>query len=366
MIATVTSSTSGISSRLTEAEASNETRAQLQEYLSKRLGEELQVEELERMEGGWSRQTHRVRLRSRTGAELTLCLRSEVAAGVSERNLEREWRIMQAVAGTGVPMPGLYCFEHTGEVTGNRFIAMEWVAGTVPNPWRRSGKQFLSAADQRGGLGPDWVRAIARLHSATVGERLAGAGLDEGVTAAEFLRREVGRWSARIEGAANHPGALVVEGCRWLTDNMPPAHDPVSAVHGDLRMGNFVILEDRIAAFLDWEMAGLGDWRADIGYCLMPYNGGKLLKPTPATAGGLLHPQAFLDLYESESGHRLGREEAVYFMVLGTVKMIAIFCTGIDEYTAGRSADPRLAWLSIPLAGLVEDIDRLLASGPSW
>jgi aminoglycoside phosphotransferase (APT) family kinase protein len=295
-----------------------------------------------------------------------LCLRSEVVAGVSEPNLDREWQIMQAVAGSGVPIPHVYCFESTTTVTGARFIAMEWVNGEVPNPWRRAGKQFLAAAAARGNLGPDWVRAIVRLHSAPVAGRLVSAGVDSELTMDRFLVGEIEHWSTIIESAANHPGALVVEACHWLRDNPPQTAGPITALHGDLRMGNLIVAEDRVVALLDWEMAGLGDWRADLGYCLMPYNGGKLLEHHSPTAGGLMAPEAFLELYESESGRRLSPDEAAYFMVLGSVKMIAIFCTAIDQYAAGRSTDPRFAWLSIPLAGLVDDIVGLLESGVRW
>lgn len=366
MTVTAPSSTSAISSRLPELADGHETAARLREYLSDLLGEPLQVSGLERMEGGWSRQTHRVRVRTAAGSDLALCLRSEVTAGVAERNLDREWRVMSAVAGGDVPLPRLYGFEATAEVMGDRFIAMEWVPGDVPNPWRRSGKQYLAEAGRRGRLGPDWVHAIARLHSPEVAARLQAADLDGGLTSAGQLRREVDHWSALVMRAANHPGALVVEACHWLDDNLPAAPDPPTALHGDLRMGNFILAEDRVAAFLDWEMAGLGDWRTDLGYCLMPYNGGKLLEAGPATAGGLMHPEAFLEGYAAETTRFMQPRDALYFMILGAVKMIAIFCTGIDQYMAGSAADPRFAWLSIPLAGLVDDLQALLDSDSPW
>lgn len=344
----------------------DETAARLREYLSDLLGEPLGVVRLERMEGGWSRKTHRLVLRTATGADLVLCLRSEVAAGVSERNLDREWSVMSAVAGGDVPMPRLYGFEATGEVMGDRFIAMEWIPGEVPNPWRRSGKQYLAQAGARGSLGPDWVRAVARLHAPEVADRLRAAGLDHGLTPAGHLRREVDHWSGIVLSAVRHPGALVVEACQWLLDNLPEASDPLVALHGDLRMGNLIVAEDRVAAFLDWESAGLGDWRTDLGYCLMPYNGGKLLEAEAPTAGGLMHPRDFLETYAAETGHSLKPRDAIYFMILGSVKMIAIFCAGIDAYDTGRAADPRFAWLSIPLTGLVDDLQTLLDVDSPW
>lgn len=349
-----------------DTEEERETAARLRKYLSDLLGEQVEVANLERMEGGWSRQTHRLLLRTATGTDLALCLRSEVTAGVSERNLDREWRVMSAVAGGDVPMPTLHGFEETGDVTGERFIVMDWVPGDVPNPWRRAGKKYLAEAGRRGRLGPDWARAVGRLHTAEVGARLQAAGIDEGLTSAGHVRREVDHWTEQVMGATNHPGALVVEACQWLDHNLPLAPDPPVALHGDLRMGNLIIAGDRVAAFLDWETAGLGDWRADLGYCLMPYNGGKLLEAEPPSAGGVMHPEAFLEHYAAETKRFLQPRDALYFMILGSVKMIAIFCAGIDEYTAGNTIDPRYAWLSIPLAGLVDDLQTLLDADSPW
>ena len=58
--------------------------------------------------------------------------------------------------------------------------------------------------------------------------------------------------------------------------------------------------------------------------------------------------------------------ELVYFIILGCIKMIAINCGGVDAYVCGQTNDPRLAWLSIPIAGLVDDIDGLLTRGLPW
>ena len=60
----------GAASGLPERTYGDETAARLREYLSDLLGEPLGVVGLERMEGGWSRQTHRLVLRTATGAEL--------------------------------------------------------------------------------------------------------------------------------------------------------------------------------------------------------------------------------------------------------------------------------------------------------
>lgn len=337
----------------------------LGEYLSDLLGERVVVAELERMEGGWSRQTLRAVVTRGDGSRRAIALRSEVKAGVLDSPLEREWHIMRAVESSEVPLPKLYGFEPTGEILGSPFIAMDWLEAVAPNPWRRGGQAMIAAAAERG-LGQRWVEQLASLHSEKMCARVRGAGIDASVTSEEYLSAELARWSAIIADADHPPGPLVAEACCWLADHVPSRSVAPSVVHGDLRIGNMMVRDGDVVAFLDWELAGVGDWRADLGYLLMPYNSGKLLAPVPPSASSVMPPQQFLDLYEARTGYRLLPDEAAYFMVLACVKMLAILTKGIDQFAAGRNDDPRLAWLAIPIIGLTDDIGQLLSSGRPW
>jgi aminoglycoside phosphotransferase (APT) family kinase protein len=54
-------------------------------------------------------------------------------------------------------------------------------------------------------------------------------------------------------------------GFRWLHDNLPPP-GTIGLVHGDFRMGNFLLNEHGLVAVLDWELAHLGDPMEDIAW----------------------------------------------------------------------------------------------------
>ena len=54
-------------------------------------------------------------------------------------------------------------------------------------------------------------------------------------------------------------------GLRWLRANAPEPAEP-RLVHGDFRLGNFIVDEDGLAAVIDWELAHLGDPAEDIGW----------------------------------------------------------------------------------------------------
>jgi len=332
----------------------------LSEFLSSVLDRTVTVSGLTRVEGGWSRQLHRCVLEDGT----VLALRGEVNSSVLDTDIGREFAILSALGPVPVPRPTIFGFEPTGEVLGHRFMAMEWVDGLAVNLWRvEASKKF--GPDALTGIARSWTRDIVALHQADA-ELFRAAGIDVDLDADRYVSSEVAFWTDRVRRSDHHPGPLVEEACEWLERTSPLPSVDTSIVHGDLRLGNMVIEGDRVRAFLDWEMAGLGDWRADIGYSLMPYHAGKLLAPIRPSWNQLLEPRQFLEEYSGSSGREMTDNDLEFFIVLACTKMIGILCTGIDAFQAGRSRDPRLPWMSIAVPGLVDDICTILDGGLPW
>lgn len=338
----------------------NGRASRLTAYLGDLLGGTVRVLSLEQIEGGFSRYMYRAVVDTAEGCR-TFALRAEAPAGVLETDLEREYKIVRALSETRFRVPPVLGFESSGAVLGRRFMTTGWLAGSALNPWRANNRQ---ASDQLEQLCRSWLADVAWLHSMDPAV-LTSAGVDKGVDAASYVTAQVAYWVARIRRCEHHPGLLVERACRWLEEEIPSGGD-TAIVHGDLRIGNMLVEGTDVTAFLDWEMAGVGDWRADIGYALMPYHAGKLLAPVPPSSNGLVHPRVFLDLYRELTGRHLSDAEVVYFVVLGCVKMISILCTGIDAFMSRRSSDPRLAWLNVAIPGLVQDALDLIDEGLSW
>ena len=65
----------------------------------------------------------------------------------------------------------------------------------------------------------------------------------------------------------------------WLSEHAPGALSS-GIVHGDFRIGNFLVDEGHITAILDWELVRLGDPVEDLGWICM--RRGAVARPTCA------------------------------------------------------------------------------------
>ena len=122
---------------------------------------------------------------------------------------------------------------------------------------------------------------------------------------------------------------------------MPESSD-VTLVHGDYRLGNFLVERDgggaRLTGILDWEMVHLGDPLEDVAWCISPlWRGG-----TPF-ASGLLPPDDFVARWADATGRAPDPARLEFYGVLSIVKMIAIMLTGLRAFRDGRTGDLRMA-----------------------
>ena len=83
---------------------------------------------------------------------------------------------------------------------------------------------------------------------------------------ADYVRRQVERWSRQYESSKTHDMPDMDRLIAWLKANLPPQGD-TSIAHGDYRLENLMFhpSEDRVVAVLDWELATLGDPFAVVG-----------------------------------------------------------------------------------------------------
>ena len=187
----------------------------------------------------------------------------------SAHAIEREFRVMSALAGTGVPVARMHTLCEDESVIGRAFYVMECVDGRVL--WDQSLPGLGNA--ERGAIYDEMNRVLAALHSV----KPAAIGLADYGKAGNYFERQIGRWSKQYQASITQPIPEMDRLIDWLPKNIPAmARDEtlVSVVHGDYRLDNLMFhpSEPRILAVLDWELSTLGHPLADFSYHCMSWH----------------------------------------------------------------------------------------------
>jgi aminoglycoside phosphotransferase (APT) family kinase protein len=182
----------------------------------------------------------------------------------SQGNVDREARLLAALANTDVRHPRLVIATNDESVIGSPFVLLQRVDGI--NPVDPLPPDLTSDASFRAGLGPEIIDALAEL--ATTDWRaigLEGFGKPDG-----FLARQVDRWLWQLDSYRVRPlpdADIVVD---WLRANLPEP-GPTGILHGDYSLFNVMFARQtpaRLAAIIDWDTATIGEPLMDLGHVL--------------------------------------------------------------------------------------------------
>lgn len=187
----------------------------------------------------------------------------------SAHAVEREYRVLAALAVTDVPVPKVHVLCEDEDVIGRAFYVMECVEGRVL--WEQSLPQASNA--ERGEIYDEMNRVIAALHSV---DHVA-IGLADYGKPGNYFTRQIGRWSKQYQASQTETIEAMDRLIEWLPGRIPQDDgEPgtVSIVHGDYRLDNLIFdpKAARIRAILDWELSTLGHPLADFSYHCMAWH----------------------------------------------------------------------------------------------
>ena len=273
----------------------------------------------------------------------------------SAHDVIREARILRALRAT-VRVPLVYATCDDDSVIGAPFYVMELIEGDVITDNVPSGLDRRATAESL-------VESLVELHATDLSlTGLAGLGRPEG-----YLERQVKRFQSTWEHNKTRDIPEIDAVGVWLDDNRPRS-PAATLVHGDYRLGNVVIRENRVVGILDWEMATTGDPLADLGYlCAMwsdPADGPPaMFEPSPATRqNGFLRRDAIVALYEELSGRNM--TDIRWYQTLALWKA-AVFMEGnVSRAVSGASDDIFLAAFGDGVVQLARRAEALAAGGP--
>lgn len=307
---------------------------QIRAYLQHKLPEarEVSVRRLFRIPGGASRETWSCDTRWIVGDEpheQGLILRADPEASLLESNRNSEFRIYQALEGSGVPAPRVFWDEPDPRWIGRPFFVMERLAGeTQPALLMSARWRPLHPL-----IGRQLAENLARIHA--LDWRARGLGfLGEPASAPDCAGREIDRWDAILKRDALEPQPVLNLAVRWLRQN-PPRTKRVALLHGDYRTGNYLYDEDGIRALLDWEMAHLGDPMEDIAWGALRY----WRYAGDNKIGGVIDRESYYAAYEAAGGDSVDRRSVRFWEILGNLKMAVISLTGARSFVTRRSND---------------------------
>ncbi len=245
----------------------------LQPYLEAHVAGFKGPMQVEKFAGGQSNPTFKL-----TTASGTYVLRRQPPGKLlkSAHAVDREYRVLKALADTDVPVAKVYHLcEDTG-IIGSMFYLMEYCEGRIY--WDAALPEV--SREERGQLYDEMNRVLAALHNVDIDK----VGLSDYGRPGNYFQRQFDRWSSQYRASQTGHIEAMEALMTWLGSNIPEDDGRVSLVHGDYRLDNLMFhpTEPKAIALLDWELSTLGHPFADLGYLCM-----QMRMPAIGTVSGL-------------------------------------------------------------------------------
>lgn len=234
--------------------------ARLSEYLAEHIEGFGKLLNAEKFEGGQSNPTF---LLTTNTAKYVLRSKPPGELLPSAHAVDREYRVMKALADTPVPVPSVRHLCEDDDIIGRMFYVMDCVDGTVYWDAALEGK----TPEERTQMYDQMNKVLADLHQVDI----AAVGLDTFGRPGNYFERQLKRWGKQYKASETEAIPEMDQLMEWLPANMPADDGRVSLIHGDYRLDNMMFANDRIEvlAVLDWELSTLGHPFSDIAYQCM-------------------------------------------------------------------------------------------------
>ncbi|MEM0943767.1 MAG: phosphotransferase family protein [Pseudomonadota bacterium] len=331
------------------------TREVLAPYLAEAIPGFGTLEAVEKFKAGQSNPTFRL-----TASSGTYVLRAQPTGVLlkSAHQVDREFRVMRALAETDVPVPRMVHLARGDGPLGRDFYVMEHLTGRVF--WDPALPELDGA--ERSAIYDEMNRVLAALHMVD----LAETGLSDFGRPGSYYERQFSRWSQQYRASELTPLPAMDALMAWLADNMPADDGIVSLVHGDWRIDNLMFdpASPRIIGVLDWEISTLGHPVADLAYQCMQWrlpNRGAMrgLGGIDRRAQALPSEEAYVAAYCARRGWP-GIENWPFYLAFSFFRLIAILQGVVKRAHDGNASNPERAremQAAIPLlAALATDI----------
>lgn len=271
----------------------------------------------------------------------------------SAHAVDREYRVLSALAASDVPVPRVFHLCEDDSVIGSAFYVMEYLEGRVF--WDPALPDL--SAEERRAVYDEMNKVLAAIHSVD----LKAAGLEDYGRPGNYFERQVSRWSQQYQASQTETLPAMDSLMEWLPANLPPDDGQVSLIHGDYRIDNLMFAPDRleVIAVFDWELSTLGHPLADLAYQVMQRYMGrdwqiKGLAGLDCEALGIPSEQQYISDYCQRMGIS-GIDHWSFYLAFSFFRFAAI-CQGVKhralQGNASSSDAGAVGAMAAPLAEL--------------
>lgn len=262
-----------------------------------------------------------------------LVLRTDAPSLVAASNSRsQEFAALRAAHAAGVlaPEPLFLCLDRS--VIGREFFVMRRIAGFGAG--HRMVRDSARVPD-----GPALARELganlARIHAI----RPPQPGLEVlGPPPPDPARAVIARCRGHLD-AMNQSHPTLEWGLRWCGIHAPAPSD-ITLVHRDYRTGNYLVEGGHLTGALDWEFAGWGDPREDLGWLTARcWRFGAV----NLEAGGIAPVEPFLEGYASVAHRTITRDELDYWQVIAHLRWAVIALQQARRHLEGGETSLELA-----------------------
>jgi aminoglycoside phosphotransferase (APT) family kinase protein len=260
----------------------------------------------------------------------------------SAHQVDREFTVMKAIAGTAVPVPATLHLSAEDSPIGRMFYVMDFLDGRIfwdpVLPEARDNDERAAIYDAMNGT-------LAALHDVDV----EAVGLSDFGRPGNYFERQLARWTSQYRASETGTIADMDRLIAWLETHMPADDGLISLVHGDYRLDNLIFAPDqpKVLAVLDWELSTLGHPFADIAYQCMQWrlphaSGFRGLGGVDRGAVGLPSEEEYVAAYCRRRG-LTGIGNWTFFLAFSFFRLAAI-CQGVYRRALdGNASNPEKA-----------------------
>lgn len=333
-------------------ERHNFDMAALQTYLEKQLPGFKGPLSVESFKGGQSNPTFRLNTPSRS-----YVMRSKPGPVAkllpSAHAIEREYRVIGALAKAAIPVPEVYCLCEDESIIGRAFYIMECVEGRVL--WDQGLAGFTKP--ERGAIYDEMNRVMAALHTVDY----QALGLGNFGKPGNYFSRQISRWTKQYQISETEHIEAMNRLIEWLPGAIP-AGDEATVVHGDFRLDNLMFhpTEPRILAILDWELATIGHPLADFSYHCMSWHiepgSFRGIAGLDLAALGIPAEQEYIQRYCERTGRDQAKvvEHWDFYIAYNMFRLAGILQGIMKRYLDGTAASAQAANAGVQAKALAE------------